>query len=165
MSEFIDRMGRRYQFGIDIVSLRRVRNLLGIDLVALPVDELLDKLASPLMLVDILYCLCKPDADRQDVDDETFGSAAVMNLDAAALDIARGIADFHQQLGHTRPAKLLTAAAAKAEELQTTLTNESEAVDRAVTAAMDKAWGDLTTSVDSLIASGRRSTTSQESSA
>lgn len=80
-------------------TIKRVRALCGVDLANIisiepgkaPDVGLLDRLATdPVLLVDVLYAVCKPEADAQNVSNEDFGRAmagdAIAHAAAALLD-------------------------------------------------------------------------------
>ena len=78
MTSFRDDAGRTWLVSISVFSIKRVRALLGIDILALVDDGMkpLGKLmADPVQLVDVLYALCKDDADKLGMTDEDFGRA------------------------------------------------------------------------------------------
>lgn len=76
MRTFTDNAGRTWDIIINVASIKRVRGVLGIDLYALiddgckPLGELV---ADPVRLADVLYCLCKEEAEKKGVSDEDFG--------------------------------------------------------------------------------------------
>ena len=76
MRTFVDNAGRTWTISIHVAAIKKVKGLLGVDLYGL-VDgsfEGLGKLiADPVALVDVLYCLCKDEADKLGVSDEDFG--------------------------------------------------------------------------------------------
>ena len=78
MRTFVDNAGRTWTISIHVAAIKKVKGLLGVDLYGL-VDgsfEGLGKLiADPVALVDVLYCLCKDEADKLGVSDEDFGRA------------------------------------------------------------------------------------------
>lgn len=78
MRVFQDNAGRTWTIAIHVAAVKRVRGLLGVDLYSLVDDRFqgLGKLlADPVLLVDVLYALCKDDANRLAVSDEDFGRA------------------------------------------------------------------------------------------
>ncbi len=78
MKPFIDNANRTWTLTINVDAINRVRSLLGIDLLKVLDDNcklLADLHDDPILLVDILYCLCKPQADLQKITDEDFGRA------------------------------------------------------------------------------------------
>lgn len=76
MHSFKDTAGRAWTISIHVTAVRRCRALVDVDLYKL-VDakfEGLGKLLSdPCSLVDVLYVLCKDEADKLGVSDEDFG--------------------------------------------------------------------------------------------
>lgn len=73
---FTDTAGRIWSLAIDTTTIKRVRTLLGIDLMGFVEGELMGKLMSDVVLfVDTLYAICKPQADARNVTDEQFGQA------------------------------------------------------------------------------------------
>ena len=84
MKTFTDNTGRTWTLSVTVGTIKRVRALCGVDLANIisieagkaPNVGLLDRLASdPVLLVDVLYAVCKPEADAQNVSDEDFGRA------------------------------------------------------------------------------------------
>lgn len=90
MHSFVDRNGQTWSLVVNIGAVKRVRALCnGLNLLELVnVDEngktdskLLDSLSeNPVLLVDVLYAICKPEADKLNVSDEKFGDS--MNGDS-----------------------------------------------------------------------------------
>ncbi len=73
MQKFIDRRGRVWIVDIDNTTLRRVKALTDVRLLDAIDGDLVTRLSSdPLLLGDVLFAICKPQADQQDVDDESF---------------------------------------------------------------------------------------------
>lgn len=63
---------------IHVSAVKRVRSLVEVDLYSLIDDGMagLSKLlADPITLVDVIYALCKDDADKEGITDEDFGRA------------------------------------------------------------------------------------------
>jgi hypothetical protein len=74
MQKFRDNAGRTWEVAIDIAGIKRVRSLLGIDILSGLDGKGLDPITrDPVVFVDILYVLCKPEADRAGLTDEEFG--------------------------------------------------------------------------------------------
>ncbi len=73
MQKFIDRRGRVWIVDIDNTTLRRVKALTDVRLLDAIDGDLISQLSSdPLILGDVLFAICKPQADQQNVDDESF---------------------------------------------------------------------------------------------
>ena len=90
MHSFVDKEGRSWAVVVNIGAVKCVRALCaGLNILELiSVDEngktdssTLDKLSNdPVLLVDTIYAVCKPEADKLGITDEQFGAA--MNGDA-----------------------------------------------------------------------------------
>jgi hypothetical protein len=78
MHSFQDNAGRTWTVAINVAAVKRVRGLMKLDLYKLvddgfqPLGELV---ADPVQLADVLYCLCKDEADAKQISDEDFGRA------------------------------------------------------------------------------------------
>jgi hypothetical protein len=76
MQTFRDNAGRSWTVAIDVATVKRVRSMIGFDLLSVLDGNGVDKLVSdPVLLVDVVYAVCRPDADRLGVTDEDFGRA------------------------------------------------------------------------------------------
>lgn len=76
MKTFKDNAGRTWTVSVDVDAIRRVRTALKINLTSTDFGAVLEQLLSdPVLLCDVLYVICKPEADRQKVSDEDFGRA------------------------------------------------------------------------------------------
>lgn len=96
MKTFRDNAGRTWTVSINVDAIRRVRNLLEVDLLEAAEGKLLERLmGDPVMLCDVIYCICKPEADAQDVTDEEFGRAMAGDaIDAATTALLEDLVDF-----------------------------------------------------------------------
>ncbi|MGL6193551.1 MAG: hypothetical protein ACRC2T_01870 [Thermoguttaceae bacterium] len=74
MKTFKDNKGRQYEVNINIAQIKRVKGVLEADLLDLDAT-FLRLIADPIFLVDVLYVLCKSQADSFGVSDEDFGEA------------------------------------------------------------------------------------------
>ena len=87
MQKFVDRAGRIWIVDIDNTTLRRVKTLTGVHLLEAIDGDLITRLSTdPLLLGDVLYAICKPQADQQQITDETFGEGLAGN----SIDDATG---------------------------------------------------------------------------
>ena len=84
MKTFTDNKGRIWTLEVTVATVKRVRALCRVDLNSIveldknnkPSAELLERLSSdPVLLVDVLYAVCKPQADKLGITDEDFGEA------------------------------------------------------------------------------------------
>ena len=85
MKTFTDNAGRTWTVTVNVDAIRRVRSLLGVDLLSVADGKLLERLvADPVLLCDVIYAVCRPEADAKQVSDEEFGRA----MAGDAIDLA-----------------------------------------------------------------------------
>jgi hypothetical protein len=73
---FTDNVGRSWDVAINVAAIKRVRDLVGVDLMEIVDGTLIEKLIhDPILLCDIVYAVCKPQAAEQEIGDEDFGRA------------------------------------------------------------------------------------------
>ena len=78
MRQFKDNAGRTWTVEINVAALKRVRGLTGVDLMQVIEGTLIEKLIrDPVLLCDVVYTVCKTEADTRTppVSDEEFGRA------------------------------------------------------------------------------------------
>ena len=76
MSMFKDKDGREFLLSVNITTVKRVRTLLGVDLLNISEGDppLVMRLGTdPVLLVDVVYALIKPELDAANITDEQFG--------------------------------------------------------------------------------------------
>lgn len=91
MKPFTDTAGRQWTIEINVAALKRVKGLTGVDLLEVLDGTLIERLIrDPVLLCDVLYAACKPEADERGVGDEEFGRTmagdAIEQATAALLD-------------------------------------------------------------------------------
>ena len=96
MKTFNDLTGRVWTISVNVDALKRVRSLLSVNLMEVIEGKLLEQLISdPVLLCDIIYVLCKPEADAQEVSDEEFGrSMAGDAIELATTALLEELAEF-----------------------------------------------------------------------
>ena len=101
MKTFRDNASRTWNLALNVYAVKKVRDLMGVDLLDLdsgdkPEDKLLSRLiADPILLVDLLYVVCKGEADQKGVTDEQFGQAMAGDvIDTATKAFLEELADF-----------------------------------------------------------------------
>lgn len=89
MKAFKDNADRSWSVNINVATIKRVRGLLNIDLMEAVDGNLLERLVTdPVLLCDVIYVVCKSEADEAGVSDEQFGQAMAgdaLELATAAL--------------------------------------------------------------------------------
>lgn len=119
MRTFQDKIGRSWTISINVSVMKRVRALCGIDLFNIveiddkqnPKADLLERLSSdPILLVDVIFAVCKEEADERNVTDEDFGrSMSGDSIDAATDALLDEIVDFFPTAKRQVLQNLLTA--------------------------------------------------------
>jgi hypothetical protein len=119
MKCFKDNQNRNWTIVVNVAAVKRVRSLLEINLLDVvkldeknrPNVDLLEQLASdPVLLCDVIYCICKPEADAQNISDEDFGMA--MGGDAiehATTALLEELVDFFPEAKRLVLRKLMNA--------------------------------------------------------
>lgn len=99
MHAFKDKLGRDWSVVVDLNTVKRVRGLLSVNLLDVVGGDLLKQLATdPEMLANVVYAVCKPEADAKGVSDEQFGAGLVGDAIALATDaLLEELADFFPQ--------------------------------------------------------------------
>jgi len=140
MQQFTDSQGRTWSVVVNVSAVKRVRDLLGVDLLGVANGELLSRLADdPCLLVDVLFVLCKPEADAKGVMDEDFGRGMVGRvLDEASSALMKELLDFFPS---AQRAKALGKMAGKIAEQQAALSQAAEAIRPLVEAAAQETDG------------------------
>jgi len=78
LKTFTDNAGRNWTVALNVDALKRVRSLCTVDLMEIVSDggKLLDRLmADPVLLCDVVFALCKEEAESKNVSDTDFGKA------------------------------------------------------------------------------------------
>lgn len=83
MRTFVDTAGRTWTIAVNVDVVKRVRDLLKEDL--LDIGNVLPRLMfDPILLCDVIYVICKPQADQLNISDVDFESAMAGDTIAAA---------------------------------------------------------------------------------
>lgn len=98
MRTFKDNAGRQWSVEINVATLKRVRGLTGTDLMQVIEGTLIEKLIrDPVLLCDVVYAICKPEADTRTppVSDEEFGRAMAGDaIEAATTAVLEELVGF-----------------------------------------------------------------------
>ena len=119
MKSFTDNAGRVWILNVNVAAIKRVRALCGVDLNSIvemdangePNTKLLEQLSSdPVLLVDVLYSVCKPEADAKGVSDTAFGEAMGGDaIEAATNALLDEVVDFFPEAKRKAFQKILSA--------------------------------------------------------
>jgi hypothetical protein len=76
MRTFNDNAARSWTVQINVDAIKRVRDLVKVNLLEVVEGKLIEQLVSdPILLCDVIYAVCKPEADAKSVTDVDFGKA------------------------------------------------------------------------------------------
>jgi hypothetical protein len=117
MRTFCDNAARTWTVQINVDAIKRVRDLAQVNLLEVVEGKLLERLISdPVLLCDVIYCVCKPEADAKAIADTDFGRAMAGDaIDSATTALLEELVDFFPQ-GKRR---VLSKALAKLKALET----------------------------------------------
>ena len=120
MKTFTDNKGRTWTLEVTVATVKRVRGLCKVDLNSIveldrnnrPSAELLEQLSSdPVLLVDVLYAVCKSQADKLGVSDVDFGEAMAGDaIEHATTALLEEIIDFFPEGKRLVMQKILSAS-------------------------------------------------------
>ena len=91
-----DREGRKWPALISVTTIARVKEATSVNLLEIVEGKLLPRfLDDPLLLVDVLYVVCKPTADERDVSKDAFGDLFIGDVTVDAVNaLISGLLDF-----------------------------------------------------------------------
>ncbi len=117
MRTFNDNAGRTWTIAINVDTIRRVRSLVSVDLLEAVEGKLIERLAGdPILLCDVIYVICKPEADSRSITDEDFGrSMAGDAIEHATTSLLEELVDFFPKSRR----QLLSKALVKFRHLET----------------------------------------------
>jgi len=73
---FTDNAGRTWTIAVNVDAIKRVRGLVDVDLLAILEGKLIERLVrDPVLLCDVVYAVCQPEAQAKGVPAEEFGRA------------------------------------------------------------------------------------------
>jgi len=97
---FRDSENLQWDIAVDVVTIKRVRDALDVNLLELANEEskLPERFNDPVFCVDVLYVLCRDQADSRNIDDIAFGRALTMDAIEEASDaLMEGVVDFFRR--------------------------------------------------------------------
>jgi hypothetical protein len=160
MKSFTDNKGRIWTIEVTVATVKRVRALCKVDLNSIveldknnkPSAELLERLSSdPVLLVDVLYAVCKPQADKLGVSDEDFGEAMAGDaIEHATTALLEEVINFFPESKRMVMQRILSASRkfseAARKKLEAELNGEFE---NQVVSALDQLTGSSGTALGS----------------
>lgn len=150
MYQFTDLKSRVWDVAITVQTVKDVKQLLGVDL--LQPKEVMPRLADPIFVCDLLYCVCKHQADKDGVTDVEFGQSlfgdsllkATENLiDAYAdffpnPDVRKSVRELGAKMKETA-ARMATAINKRMGKLDKGINQAVEAFEKEIDRELDKA--------------------------
>ncbi len=96
MKTFKDNEDRTWTVKVNISTVKRVKSLLGINIFDAIEKDLIARLVTDtILLVDVLYVICKPEAEQKNVSDEQFGEGLAGDaITAATTALLEELVDF-----------------------------------------------------------------------
>lgn len=98
---YTDSTGRALPLTIDLPAAKRVRDYTGVNLLTLDLPDLLQRLADPITLCEVLWCIAKPDADAAGLDLDGFLRRIKLDIQAITDQLLGELADFFLRSGLT----------------------------------------------------------------
>lgn len=124
---------RLWTVAINVGAVKRAKTLLAVDLLEISEGEppLIVRLATDVMLLcDVLYALCQPEAEQRGITDEQFGEAmggqALFDGQQALME---ELADFFHQSDRTEKATVVRQARAMVKATVKAATEKAASID------------------------------------
>lgn len=141
MPNFTDTAGRRWNLALSVGTVKRVRDLAGVDLLAVldKPQSLIDLAGDPVRFVDVLYVVIKPQADQVGISDESFGESLDGETVEAATDaFLEALVDFFPGARKTTLKRVLDRAKSTARSAEAALTKalDDGTIDQAISEAL-----------------------------
>lgn len=148
MRAFKDNAGRSWTVAVNVATIKRVRALTSLDLLDVAGGAFEKLVGDPVILCDVLYAICKPDADAIGVTDEQFGAAmagdAIEHASRALIeDLIQFFPNPRERAALSRVVEAMDAAMDKARtQVQARL--DSGEIDRSLEKALMATSGSTT---------------------
>ena len=147
VSSWKDRDDRSWSTAISVTTIARVKEVTGVNLLDIVEGKLLPQfLDDPLLLVEVLYVVSKPQIDERSVTKDAFGDLFVGDVTVDAVNaLVQGLLDFFPS-GRREMIQRLWQATERAQneavKMATSKLN-SPLVERALTGAIKKASDEI----------------------
>lgn len=159
MREFKDNADHDWTLNVNVTAIKRVRDLLKVDLLEVLQGKLLERLGDdPVLLVDVVYVLCKPQAEQAGITDVQFGEAMAGDaIDAATTALLEELVDFFPE----RQRRLLGKALGKLKKLAAMTQERAEkrlagpTLDKIVEKELDRSDAELETKLRARLQAGQ----------
>jgi hypothetical protein len=96
MKSFKDTAGLSWSVSVNVGSIKRVRTMADVDLLAIADGKMIDRLyQDPIALVDVLWAICQPEVVQRQTTPEQFATAIAGDvLDDATTALVEDLRDF-----------------------------------------------------------------------
>lgn len=146
-AQWTDGDGRKWSVSITVGTIKRVQEMVDVNLVDVFSGTLLNRLAEePVLLANTLYAVCKTQADERGIDDVAFGELLVGDtIESAAHALVQGITLFFPQQRRAILSGLWAKTTkAKSAMLDVALAKlESGVMDQAIQAEIDRTTAEV----------------------
>jgi hypothetical protein len=121
---FRDNTGHLWELTLDLVACRRVRDLVGVNLLSMHTAAIFSALADPIRLVEILFAVVKPQADMIHITEEDFLRRMAVDTEPVVEAFVGRISGFFLQLGRKSQATQLETSMSRSKILAAKTTPE-----------------------------------------
>lgn len=130
MKIFKDVNGKEWTISITVGTIKRVKDLMNVNLIDAVSTDLIDKMKSdPVFLCDILFAICKPQADKDGVSDVEFGEGLVGDaISDATTALIGDLVDFFPQSQRTILQKALAKINTAEKKMTETMNQKIDAM-------------------------------------
>lgn len=110
MKTFKDTAGLEWPVSVNVASIKRVRDMAAVDLLAVADGKMIDRLyQDPISLVDTLWAICQPQIVERQTTPEQFATAIAGDaLEDATTALMEDLRDFFPKARRTTMGKALT---------------------------------------------------------
>lgn len=146
MQHFTDTSGHKWGLDVTFSAIKRIKMLTDVDLVG-DRNALMETMSDDIQMVDVVYSICKPEADQLGITDVDFGE----RLDGETAQKAReAFADAMVDFTHPDRREALSAG------IDALMTAERKLIEAATANATDPAWqAEIDAEIEHLVKSFR----------
>lgn len=141
MRTFKDNEAREWFVRVDVAAVKRVRDLLQVNLLDVLGGDLVERLRrDPVLLCDVLYVLCQPQANERQLADVDFGRAMAGDAIASATDaLLEELVSFFPTAERTVLGRLLQSSERVREKAYALATARSDVLEAEALAKLEAA--------------------------
>lgn len=121
---FRDSTGHVWELTLDLVACRRVRDMVGINMLSMHTGQIFSALADPIIVAEILYAIVRPQAEQLRLTEPDFLRRMAVDTGPIVERLVSKLSDFFRQLGQPLRANQLQMAMERANRLAAMTTPE-----------------------------------------